>query len=137
MLIEELTDKKNAGFDLIPGMCSMSREDQTQFRASAFCAEGACNCIDRISSYSTPTKQTTTTTATRCLVCNAKNTGRPVFVLPDIDRGVLKRCYLCVRHSLPEHIKKNITNTRELQSALLQSSSEAGRNHNNKFFRSK
>jgi hypothetical protein len=111
----------------------MSREAQTQFRASSFCAEGACTCIDRISSYSST--QTTTVTTTRCLVCNAKNTGRPIFVLPDIDKGVLKRCYLCVRHSLPEHIKKNITNTRELQSALLQSSSETGRNH--KFCRSK
>ena len=44
--------------------------------------------------------------------------GRPVWVLPDIDKGGLARCYLCVRHSLPDHVTKYITNIRDLEIAL-------------------
>jgi hypothetical protein len=54
----------------------------------------------------------------RCMVCGAKNTGRPCVVLPDVQRGVLVRSYLCVRHSLPQHIQPMITNTIDLVRAL-------------------
>jgi hypothetical protein len=63
----------------------------------------------------------------RCMVCNAKNTGRPVCVLPDVHRMTLVRCYLCVRHSLPQHINAGITNTRDLEAAL--ANAAAGRRH--------
>lgn len=54
----------------------------------------------------------------RCMVCNAKNTGRPFMTLPDLRGRAIVRCYLCTRHSLPHHIVKHITNTMDLERAL-------------------
>lgn len=97
-------------------------EQRAAERASAYSPEGWCRCrggTRREGAHPQPP---------RCAVCGAKNTGRANTLLPDVHRGVMVQCYLCVRHSLPAHVQCRVTNTLELEAALGSAASgEAGR----------
>lgn len=124
------------GMDLHPNMQVQTPDERHAQRLAAYDPEGPCKCrsstilqtssrtneihVSTESGISTisPSSQTAAH-AQSCMVCGAKNTsGKVSMVLPDVHRKILVRCYLCVRHSLPENVIRNITNTIELSKAL-------------------
>lgn len=140
------------GTDLLPVLSTMIQQERDEirylakystklpnvFRLNVFrrlknytAEEACCFCSDRVHPPPQP----------RCMVCSARNTGKPLTTLPDLASHTMVRCYLCMRHSLPDHVTRNIHNISDLRKALSKGvrvslhrrppSSSVRRNHKN------
>lgn len=137
------------GMDLCNSLQSINDyTERMKLRIDMYKSEGPCNCSsdilnlnhksfsDLIISSNSSMIQTRPPLddgdLPRCMICDAKNTKKPFMVLPDVHKKILVRCYLCVRHSLPEHMKAMITNTLDLGRALSGGGGDGNNNHGRK-----